>query len=173
MSEDQAKDQARAQYENICELVEALNCDYDRLDELKELAPACGQVVDGRDFAKDLAEWTSSDEGKELTELQQAAGDCENQDAARDRIQEDPLSVLVRSGWYSPGDERDPEPPEDFEILLCTGGPAVRIMGELDEASQPDRAWLEYQCWGVPWTRYFDTDQEVLLRYATEFYFGG
>ena len=37
MSEDRSKDQARAQYESICEMVAALDVDYDRLDELKDL----------------------------------------------------------------------------------------------------------------------------------------
>lgn len=195
MSENRSEDQARAQYESICEMVAALDVDYDRLDELKEGLGAlqygfksadddrqafvragdvegaalrtkeCGEAQDALD------EW-NAENSVELTELQQAANDCENHDAARDRIQEDPLSVLVRSGWCSPGD--DAPFPEEFEILLCTGGPAVRIRGELDEHGQPTKAWLEHQDWGTPWKIwYFDADPDVLLRYCQGFYFGG
>jgi hypothetical protein len=55
---------------------------------------------------------------------------------------------------------------------LSTGGPALRIRGELDEHKQPDRAWLEYQDWGTPWTQYFDVEQDTLLQFCQVFYFG-
>ena len=42
--------------------------------------------------------------------------------------------------------------PEEFEILLCTGGPACRIVGDLDESCQPSSARIEHQDWGTPWT---------------------
>jgi len=92
------------------------------------------------------------------------------EDAER-RIQEDPLSVQVRSGWYTPGDAYSPE---EFEILLCTGGPAVRIIGDLDEYMQPARPRLQYQDWGTPWTEYFgaNLDREALLAYCQRFWFG-
>jgi hypothetical protein len=92
-----------------------------------------------------------------------------DEDAAREEIQESPLSVQVRSGWHNPGEESDAA---EFEILLTTGGPALRIRGDLDEHKQPDRAWLEYQDWGTPWTQYFDVEQETLLEYCRCFYFG-
>lgn len=147
-----ALEQAKAQYESICGMVAALEVDYDRLDELNNLENLC------------------EDDRAELVRLREAADGCENQYAARDRIQEDPLTVQVRSGWATPGDALNVE---EFEILLCTGGPAVRIVGELDEYGQPDRAWLEHQDWGTPWLRYFDVDEKVLLTYCREFYFGG
>jgi len=162
MTEDTAKDQARAQYESLCSMVNALGVDYDRLDELNKI----------------VAEHTKKDTTckiellREWEELLSAADKCENQDAARDRIQEDPLSVLVRSGWYNPGDYDGQPPSEDFELLLMTGGPAVRIIGELDEFCQPVRAWLEYQDWGISWQRYFEVDENTLLTYCREFYLG-
>jgi hypothetical protein len=94
--------------------------------------------------------------------------DDNEQEEARDAIESDPLSVRVRSGWYAVG--LTPEAME-YEILLCTGGPAVRIYGELSE-NQPDRAWLEFQDWFTPWTRFHDVDEDVLLTYARQFYFG-
>ena len=102
-----------------------------------------------------------------LAALEAAAGDCADEDDARQRIQDDPLSVEVRSDWASPG---EPLEPSEFMILLCTGGPAVRIVGELNRG-EPCRAWLEYQDWGTPWTRYFGADSDTLCQYASQFYF--
>src|ERR1700686_2452167 len=52
-----------------------------------------------------------------------------NEDA-RNRIHEDALSVEVRSGWVVPGafafESRERARPEEYCILLCTGGPAIR-----------------------------------------------
>ncbi|MDR6858912.1 hypothetical protein J2W96_005244 [Variovorax guangxiensis] len=44
-----------------------------------------------------------------------------------------------------------PSDDEEFEILLCTGGPTVRIVGDLDHHGEPDRARIEYQDWFEPW----------------------
>jgi hypothetical protein len=91
-----------------------------------------------------------------------------DEEEARQRIYEDPLSVQVRSGWHSPG--APPEAPEEYEILLGTGGPATRIVGKLDEHGQPVTAHLQCQDWFKPWTEY-QCDEDVLLRYASCFYF--
>jgi hypothetical protein len=100
--------------------------------------------------------------------LQAQAGDCADEDDARQRIDEDPLSVEVRSDWSAPGESLEAT---EFRILLCTGGPAVQIRGELDRG-EPVRAWLEYQDWGTPWTRYFGAESTVLCRYAGNFFAG-
>jgi len=94
-----------------------------------------------------------------------------SEDSARERIQEDALSVEIRSGWYTPGSEPEPE---EFAILLCTGGPAVRIRGELGRHNEPERAWLEYQDWGTPWQEYHGDgcEHDTLLTYCRQFYFG-
>ncbi len=91
-------------------------------------------------------------------------------EVAQQKISEDPLSIQVRSGWYSPG-EPD-QVPEEFEILLGTGGPAVRIVGDLDMHGEPMRARLETQDWGTPWTEYrgaWGDGGDVLLTYARQF----
>jgi len=92
---------------------------------------------------------------------------------AEEAIAEDPLEVAIRAGWHSPGDDEDTA--LEYKILLCTGGPAVRIIGDLDQWKEPDTAKLEYQDWGTPWTElYTDSDEdEALLTYARQFYFGG
>ena len=56
-------------------------------------------------------------------------------------------------------------------ILLGTGGPATRIVCELDDG-EPTRARLQAQDWGTPWTDYIGGDSETLLTYCRCFYFG-
>lgn len=164
--ENHGLEQAKAQYSSICEMAAALDVDYDRLEELRTSAQAADANPDDPD---DFPPLDDADQ-EEYEQLQAAAGDCENRDAARDRIQEDPLTVEVRSGWNTPGDHDMRA--EEFQILLCTGGPAVRIMGELDEHGQPTRAWMEYSDWYKPWTQFFGASQDTLLTYCREFYFG-
>jgi len=86
-----------------------------------------------------------------------------------DRLTEMPLSIRVRVGWQVIG-----ERPIDceYEILLCTGGPAVRITGDLCSFGLPETATLECQDWGTPWTRARDQDELTLLTFARMFYFG-
>ena len=101
------------------------------------------------------------------------AGDSrliENEETA---IQESPLSVRVRSGWVNVGEESKFEP-EEFEILMSTGGPAVRIMGTLNEYREVDTARIEWQDWFKPWTvDELDVEEsETLLEFCRVFYFG-
>ena len=122
---------------------------------------------DGSDYGF----WMSEEGAQELAELEEQAGDCESREDAERRILEDALTVEVRSAWRTPQDE-----PVDteFRILLCTGGPAVQIRGELNSYGQPCRAWLEYQDWGTPWTARINEpgDEDALLEYARCFWFG-
>ena len=85
-------------------------------------------------------------------------------------IQEDPLSIQVRSTWEQPGGSRDPA---EYRILLSWGGPASRIVGELANG-EPMTASLEYQDWFMPWEplHLSNADAEALLEYARCFYFG-
>ena len=87
-----------------------------------------------------------------------------------DQIMEMPLSVSVRSGWQQPG--VNDQPPEEYELLMGTGGPAVRIYGRLDQYGQPRSAELQGQDWFTPWERTtVDQDEEVLLKFAGYFYY--
>ena len=104
---------------------------------------------------------------------EQEAGNDDAYIEAQEDIQNDALSVEVRSGWTPCGDV--PFRAEEFMILLCTGGPAVRIVGTLDEHNQPDEARLEHQDWFTPWTPYACTteaESDALLTYCQQFYFG-
>lgn len=197
---DNAELQAEAQYESICAMVAALKCDYARLDEVKDELEALSDARD--EIVTEKARWIGENPGRfldpqdartnwalahpdendrlgeiedeikeledELASLLAEAGGCENEDEARERIQEDPLEVQVCGGWHTPGEESEDE---EFYILLCTGGPAVRIRGGLNRG-EPDRAWIEYQDWGTPWTHYFGADQGTLLAYCRELWFG-
>ena len=100
-------------------------------------------------------------------------GDKAREDAET-AIHESVLSVEVRSLWYDPCAKDADTKPGEFTILLCTGGPAVRIIGDLDQYGQPGRAQIEHQDWGTPWTEYRINaeDEEVLLTYCRQFYFG-
>ena len=96
--------------------------------------------------------------------------DDEISDETRKEMLDNALSAEMRSGWVS--SQEDMEPAE-FKILLCWGGPAVRIIGELDNG-EPSNARIEYQDWGIAWTEYYlDLEQEeILLTYCQQFYFG-
>jgi DNA repair exonuclease SbcCD ATPase subunit len=202
--EDRAAAQAQAQFDSIRDLVAALECDYDRLEELREerkqlveevteLRAAYDEAAKAEDAAQnqapdadydlaktaedkrtaweekieELAEW-DADNGEEYQELREAAGDCADQDEARERIQEDALSVEVRSDWTTLG---KPLEASEYCILLCTGGPAARIVGDLGRG-EPTSARLEYQDWGTPWTEFVNCERDTLLSYARCFYFG-
>lgn len=177
--DDHAIQNARGWADTLVQYAAALECDYDRLEELRDEreslvadANAAEGDVEAGEHIKALANW-DAENGEELAELIAAATiDGEIQDSAdtvRERIQEAPLSVEVRSDWCAPGDTMEAG---EFRILLTTGGPALQIRGELDQHKEPCRAWLEYQDWGTPWTQFFDVEQDTLLTFAQQFYFG-
>ena len=151
--ENHAKQNADSYARIISGALEAFDLDWDMLQEL-EYEAAHGEL--------------SASELEELEELRSKMQGYESKEDAERDILEMPLSVEVRSGWYTPGSE--PEDPEEFCILLSTGGPALRIIGDLDRGL-PVRARLQYQDWGTPWTEFFDVDQDTLLNFARFFYF--
>lgn len=195
---DNARDQAKAQLSSVRAMVAALNCDYDRLEELREelsevlelrqeslklrqaqCAPGASRSVtdalvifqvEHGDRLRELEDQIE-DEFLELTELEEAAGDCESEDDARQRIEEDALSVEVRSGWESMGSELSPA---EFRIVLCTGGPHVEIQGELNDYNEPESVRLLFQDWFEGKQEYIcDSDETAdLIAYARVFYFG-
>lgn len=166
-------------YAAISGMVDALGVDWDRLEELRsEWADWRDLTVENSDPANGGTRRLSPDQvtrdiwedcggdAEELCELETAAGDAEGEDDARQAIEEDPLSIRVfgeRCGgeWEA----------QAYEILLTTGGPAVRIVGELDQNDEPETARLEVQDWFKPWTEY-PSDEDVLVQYALCFYFG-
>ena len=96
-------------------------------------------------------------------------GDMLPEDDIIERITEDPLSVEVRSNWHLPGTTDDTA---EYRILLCTGGPACQIVGDLNQYSEPTSATLQHQDWFERWANYTHDDHPELLDYAQMFYFG-
>ena len=94
-----------------------------------------------------------------------------DEEAAHARLSEDPLSVEIRSDWHTPGSEGERGCGE-FNILITMGGPAARIIGDLENGS-PTRARFQWQHWFTPWTEANTTHEqnEIMLRYAQEFYY--
>lgn len=164
--DDGSRQQARAQLASVREMVAALACDYDRLRDLRDdrddYEPEGGGAPTWAEANPDAAASSSA-----------AAGDCESPEQARERIEKDPLSVQVRSDWHTPG-ENPTDAGGEYEILLRTGGPACRIVGDLDDSCEPHTARIEHQDWGAPWTEHFPDSEgrAVLLAYARCFYFG-
>jgi hypothetical protein len=124
---------------------------------------------------------TLSQEGRNLSReakacLKEHGYDGTNHDVVaewiEDAMREAPLSVEVRHEWHPPGEEGDLE---DFRILLSTGGPALRIVGELSRWAEPRRCWLEIQDWYEPWTRFWtrhEREANALQWFASLLYYG-
>lgn len=124
-----------------------------------------------KDIAEKVKALTDAVESKTLSGNEHA--DAIEQ--AQTAINEDPLSIEVRSDWWTLDQyAEESKKPSAFKILLCTGGPAVQIIGELNEYCEPESARIEHQDWGTPWTEYRLTadEQETLLEYCRQFYFG-
>lgn len=154
----------------LAEMVAALECDYERLEELRTDREEWNARHKEGNEQTDYA--AGSLDADELKELESAAGDCKDREDAEQRIHEDPLSLDVRSDWYAPGDSDKGGAPSEFRLLLGTGGPAVRIIGELNEHGEPTSATLQTQDWFTQWTDYREADEEMLLTYCRCFYFG-
>jgi hypothetical protein len=104
-----------------------------------------------------------------------AAGEAEDHDTeseVREEMEQGALSVQVRSGWHNPGSP-DASEPEEYELLLSTGGPALRIVGDLANC-YPTSARLQWQDWFTPWTDHetTDDDDKALLTFAGCYWFG-
>jgi hypothetical protein len=175
MSDNNSESQAKAQYESICEMVAALDRDTAIDAYTSDLSrERCVEML--AEVGIDSSDAESTEDLREAVAENIKDGTIDepddfefDEDEARQTINEDPLSVQVRSGWANSAEEFEPE---EFEILLCTGGPACRIVGDIGEHGEPERPRLQHQDWGTPWTEYFDVDREVLLTYCRQFYFG-
>lgn len=228
MSTNHGLQQAHAQIESIVSMVAALNCDYERLQELREkqrnghyvagwnmpgympdsapcafdtdtearayIADAMGEgdiiekpVIDGcRNGAGEYGatlgayhywvtflpnELADESEKEELADLETQAGECGSEEEARERIEQDALSVEVRSGWTNVSTLSEVSA-EEFRIVLCTGGPHVELLGELENGT-PHNIVMRYRDWGESGELEFDTQQrEAIETYCAVFYFG-
>ena len=105
---------------------------------------------------------------KMLEAVENATDDA--REAAEQAIYDDPLAVDVRSGWVNVWTTEFE--PVEYRILLCTGGPAVQLEGELDDRNQPYNVQLQHQDWFEPWQTVPLTaeDTETLLTYVRHFF---
>lgn len=152
---ERAESQAKAQLESVKDMMK-------RLEHVRECNGDNCTLTDKELYAGINLFYT-----KKLTRKQrdEAIEQYHDEDAAISAINEDPLSVQVRSDWHTPGEQGEDS---EYEILLCTGGPAVRIVGDLDGHGQPDSARLQYQDWFTPWVEYITNgdDHDAILAYA-------
>ena len=65
------------------------------------------------------------------------------------------LSVEFRSGWTSNPNDIELE---EFKILLTWGGPALRVIGELNQYKEPENIKMQFQDWGTYWTDFQITE---------------
>ncbi len=86
-----------------------------------------------------------------------------------------PLAIQVRDGWYVPGERNETynKIPLEFEILLSTGCPACRLIGKFDDLTQPDTVQIQYEDWFTPWIdlEISKEDEEILIQFCNHFYF--
>lgn len=147
------------------------------LKEADALASAKEQGQAQFDSIKEMVE--ALEKANEQAQYRKDGNYDEANEDARRVIEEDALSVQVRPHWYSPGDLHADRAPAEYEILLCTGGPACRIVGQLSSYGEPETATMEVQDWYQPWTAMrprvgpdnYDSEP-VMLAYARCFYFG-
>lgn len=118
------------------------------------------------DYARKQAGHVLKEIKKLIRQLRKAQekGDDDMYEEVLQTIYEFPLDVSVRSGWQSIGEMLEPA---EYQILLMTGGPAIRIVGDLGHG-EPITAVLEYQDWYEPWQEYPLSLEErgILLEFA-------
>ena len=166
MSEDKmehARDNAKAHIEGMVRMVK-------RLDHISE-CDFTSSVEDCCLSDQEVHEGIGNYYEEGLVATEDDYLEYHDEDKARDAIRDEALGVTVRSGWCSPGEDLIPV---EYEILLTTGGPALRITGDLGEFMEPYTARLQMQDWGTPWVDYYPLDDEqrrALLMCAQQHYF--
>ena len=155
---------------------------YDK-PEADKLANAKEQGQEQFDSIREMVEALQAANAKQEAEGY-SLDSCEAHEDAERAIHEDALSVDVRGGWHVPGVCQEPSnqygdgKAVEYRILLCTGGPAVQIVGDLSEHGEPVTAVMQVQDWFLPWTDFHPDNvlhseyMEILLAYARCFYFG-
>ena len=97
--------------------------------------------------------------------------DEEEIEQIKESILNSALSVEFRSGWTSNPNELEIE---EFKILLTWGGPALRVIGDLNQYKELENIKMQFQDWGTCWTDFEITEnqQEALNWFCNCFYFG-
>lgn len=167
---DHSKRQAELKLEDIVRFAAALDLDWNRLQELRDAFDDEGFTQDGSvPDDKARADWAAEypEESDELEELEAIAEGFEDEDDVRQQLDEYALDISVRSEWQGLGESLEPS---EYRILLCTGGPAVQITGDLGRWNSPETAQIEHQDWFESWKGLpTDTDQEAALLRIAEY----
>ena len=136
---------------------------FDTIAAAYEAHQFCTEGGEGRDLTRE-AKAVLREHGHDGDNLGEVA------EAIEQQMRESPLSINVRSNWQNPSEELTPG---EFQILLSWGGPALRVMGELDDNAEPCRYWMEQQDWGTPWTLWLTPEAYALTWFVGLFWYGG
>jgi hypothetical protein len=125
---------------------------------------ALGTMASIREMVEAMRAAEASDDGE--AELE---GDRLDSDGIRERMLESPLELTIRgfrnhlNAWEA----------DRYELLMGTGGPAVRIVGDLN-GGEASTAEMECQDWFTPWTPVplEPEDCEALQAFVGQFYMG-
>jgi len=169
MNDQSLQDEGRAQAQSIEALLDALTAPFTQentdADEIAEALEACGESATTQQERVELAlTYLNENTSKNSRAWNDRVEDAE------EAIREDPLSLNVRSCWHELGSE---VVDMEYMIELSTGGPAARIIGDLDDHSMPCTARLQVQCWGTPWTDVGELSRARALEYASQFCWEG
>lgn len=138
-------------------------CGHDEtISALHEAWQFCRGELEGKDLTREAKGVLWEVDQKFAENLEGVA------EAIEERAREQALSVELRSGWYTPGEQ--PEAEEGM-ILLSTGGPALRLLCDVSGGGLI-RPRLEHQDWGTPWMEMFSIDREAWEWFAGLFYVG-
>ena len=69
-------------------------------------------------------------------------------EAITEELRDEPLEI---TSCLETGDRLDPG---TFELLLCTGGPAMRVVGRVNRYGEGCDAVVQWQDWFKPWTSF-------------------
>ena len=116
------------------------------------------------------AYWTIENSEADTVELDGQVFD--DVDDIQERAMESVLSVDVRSSWTAWGSEMEAE---EFQIVLCTGGPEVVIHGRINQHDEPTDPVVNHRDWGTTYQAYYsdaDDADDALDWFCRQFYFG-
>ena len=106
---------------------------------------------------------------KRLSDANNTDDSTDDFDDIYDEVMNRPLELSVRNReWRQLGE--GVVHPDQYNILLATGGPAVRIIGEL-ENNEVITARLEVQDWFQPWTQFQISESPEIFDFANLFCF--
>jgi len=157
--DDRARKQAEAKLETVVQYVH-------RLRHIEECSGAGECSVTDEEILSALG-FSSESLARAAISIEALREQYHDREDALEYIYELPLEICVRTGWEPVGGPRK-RLADEYYILLCSGGPAVRIWGELDDYGEPCTAVLEYQDWFTEWVPHTGGHQhkDELLEFA-------